>query len=63
MVTATSCPICRKAVYYEDDPTVVVARMRGVSEDAPVVYFHVECYPGDAGSGFERIDRGQDSDG
>ena len=60
MVTATSCPICRKAVYHEDDPTVVVARMRGVSDDVPVAYFHAECYPGDEGSGFERIDRDTD---
>jgi len=55
LVTATTCPICRKAVYPEDDPTVVVARMRGMSEDFPLIYFHVHCYPGDEGSGFERV--------
>ena len=57
MVTATPCPICRKAVMPEDDPLAVAARMRGVSTEFPLVYFHYDCYPGDEGSGFEAVER------
>ena len=57
MVTATTCPICRKGVYPEDDDTAVAARMRGMREDFPLIFFHPDCYPGDAGSGFERVER------
>ncbi len=57
MVTATPCPICRKTVLPEDDPFVIAARMRGMRDDFPVIYFHYDCYPGDEGSGFERVER------
>ena len=57
MVTATPCPICRKVVLPEDDPLVVAARMRGMSNEFPLVYFHYDCYPGDEGSGFEKVER------
>jgi hypothetical protein len=56
VVTVTTCPICRKAVFH-DDPTTVAARMRGMRETFPLAYFHANCYPGDEGSGFERVER------
>jgi len=55
MVATDACPICRKPVL-RNDPSVVVARVRGMSK-AIVSYFHETCYPGDEGTVFERINQ------
>jgi len=54
MVATDACPICRKPVL-RNDPTVVAARVRGMSKI--VSYFHVTCYPGDEGTVFEQVDK------
>jgi hypothetical protein len=53
MVVIDACPICRKPVL-RDDPNIVAARVRGLPADV-VTYFHEHCYPGDAGTVFERL--------
>ena len=55
MVATDACPICRKPVL-RNDPTVVAARVRGMSKTI-VSYFHVRCYPGDEGTVFEQVDK------
>ena len=61
LVATHTCPICRKPVYRED-PTTVTARVRG-TPDKIKTYFHENCYPGDEGTFFERIeDDGDDTE-
>ena len=60
MVATDACPICRKPIL-RNDPSVIAAHVRGMSKTI-VSYFHETCYPGDEGTGFERVERNRDKD-
>jgi hypothetical protein len=54
VVATHTCPICRKPVTRED-PTTITAHVRGTPERIKA-YFHADCYPGDDGTFFERVE-------
>jgi len=61
MVATDSCPICRKPILRHESG-IVSARVRGLPPDI-VSRFHQDCYPGDEGTVFERLDSEQDTAG
>ena len=58
LVATHTCPICRKPVYREDRSTVA-AHVRDTPDNIKA-YFHEDCYPGDEGTFFERIEDDKD---
>ncbi|MBV9413221.1 MAG: hypothetical protein JO148_16640 [Acidimicrobiia bacterium] len=53
MVATDACPICRKPIL-RHEVSVVHARVRGLPESV-IAVFHEDCYPGDEGTVFERL--------